>query len=279
MKKGSFFASTIILLVLGAAVFFIGWVQFFVKPGYCGVMTSKTSGIYPKPIVSGEFTWRWERLLPTNTELRVFSLAPYKSRQSVSGALPSAELYAAMLSPKPDFSYRADMSVTIQLTPGALVEAVRSNDFKEQVELDAWLENKVRLAAQNVTTYLMRSSSEQEIPVDIKALSAESLKEISLAGGQEFNGVDIIFVELHSAKVPDYSLYESARSSYRRFQERVDSALADKAREQANFIAEEERTLKQLDKFGELLQRYPQLEELSKSGNITEVINALRSLR
>ena len=89
MKIKKFFANIVILAIFAAVVFYIGWITFLVKPGFCAVMSSKTSGIYEKPVMSGAMTWRWERLLPTNVTLETFDLAPFKSTQVVSGELPS----------------------------------------------------------------------------------------------------------------------------------------------------------------------------------------------
>ena len=90
MKVKKFFANFIVLLIFSAVVFFIGWIQFYVRPGTCAIMKSKTGGLYHSAVVPGVFTWRWERLLPTNVSLEIFDLSVYKATQSVSGELPSA---------------------------------------------------------------------------------------------------------------------------------------------------------------------------------------------
>ena len=52
MKKlTKFFFNLIIILIFAVCVFFAGWIQFYVKPGNCAIMQSKTSGIYEKPII------------------------------------------------------------------------------------------------------------------------------------------------------------------------------------------------------------------------------------
>ena len=85
MKVKKFFANFIVLLIFSAVVFFIGWIQFYVRPGTCAIMKSKTGGLYHSAVVPGVFTWRWERLLPTNVSLEIFDLSVYKATQSVSG--------------------------------------------------------------------------------------------------------------------------------------------------------------------------------------------------
>lgn len=89
MKKA--LASLIILILFGGVVFYLGWVQFDVPIGNYGLMLSKTSGVYPELIQSGTFLWRWERLLPTNTQLRIFSLDPVSQTDTFNSSLPSAQ--------------------------------------------------------------------------------------------------------------------------------------------------------------------------------------------
>ena len=67
---------TLIVLVCAAAVFFFGWTQFSVPAGKYGVMLSKSGGYYPQAVIPGNFTWRWERIVPTNAQILVFDLTP-----------------------------------------------------------------------------------------------------------------------------------------------------------------------------------------------------------
>ena len=105
----------IILLVFAGVCFYIGWITFLVKPGYCAVMSSKTSGIYEKPIMPGVFTWRWERLLPTNVSLETFDLAPFKSTQVVSGSLPSSKIYDEFSGVKHNFDYNFKFNLSFMI--------------------------------------------------------------------------------------------------------------------------------------------------------------------
>ena len=123
MKK--FFVSVIIIAIFAGILLFIGWTQFSIPSGTTGVMISKTGGIHPSAIIPGEFTWRWERLLPTNTEIRVFSMYPKTVTSTLSGSLPSAEIYSPMLEGRPDFSYSFTVSLDLQLKQGSLPSFVR----------------------------------------------------------------------------------------------------------------------------------------------------------
>ena len=114
MKKGKkFLVKIILLLIVAAAVFFLGWVSFFVKEGTCTIMQSKTGGLYGKPIEYGQFVWRPERLLPTNATLTSYKLSQYEVSKSYSGTLPSANLYKEFVNPNPNFSYELEFKMTI----------------------------------------------------------------------------------------------------------------------------------------------------------------------
>ena len=129
MTVKRFFANIIVLAVFAAAVFFIGWVQFFVKPRHCAVMQSKTGGIYSKPIVPGSFEWRWERLLPTNVTLTAFSTEPVNSVQTVSGTLPGGETYSSLLEGNPSFSYSMTLQITASVAPKTFLNFFRTIKF------------------------------------------------------------------------------------------------------------------------------------------------------
>ena len=135
MKAKKFFGNLVVLAIFGAVIFYIGWITFRVKPGYCAVMTSKTCGIYEKPVVAGAFTWRWERLLPTNVTLETFDLSPYKTTQVVSGELPSAKLYKDYAGSSADFSYNIKFNISMSISPEQIVVLYRNNVIRTNEDL------------------------------------------------------------------------------------------------------------------------------------------------
>ena len=74
MKK--FLITFFILLILAGVFFFLVWVQFSVPVGSYGVIASKTHGVDPQLVKSGEFRWVWYKLIPTNVKIAVFSPEP-----------------------------------------------------------------------------------------------------------------------------------------------------------------------------------------------------------
>ena len=224
MKKiKKIFIDFIIILIAAVAVFFIGWIQFYVKPGNCGVMVSKTGGLYEKPVVSGSFVWRWERLLPTNVDLRIFSLTPYKSTQVISGELPSSELYSSYLAVKQDFSYRIQLRVSLCSSPEKLVQIVKQNDIHTQEDLNAFYELKAKSVLQNVVKIYMQGDS--DFTAYESVLSSEQVKKIISYSSGDLDLVDITGIEVLSSKIPDIALYETARKTYEEYQKKVSDIL------------------------------------------------------
>ncbi len=268
MKK--FFANVIVILMAAAAIFFIGWVQFLVKPGYCGVLTSKTGGIYKEPIVSGKFAWRWEKLLPTNAQVHVFSLSPHKTHCTEQGILPSGELYASKLDGKADFSYKVDMDISLELSPENIHALFSENKISSEDDLNAWYELKARLISSALADRMIK----EKLSLTAAELSALSSEFAADLGGAKISSVDVL-----AAEIPDFELYNMAKNSYSAYQNELDAKLRELASAQAKTLAEENRSMQQLEKFANLLKQYPQLESLAKSDNFSQIINALNTAR
>jgi hypothetical protein len=275
MSKNRIVANIVVLMVAAAAVFFIGWLQFTVRPGNCAIMVTKTGGVYEKPIVPGKFEWRWERLLPTNVDLRTFALTPYTSKQSVSGSLPSADIYSKQMKNNPDFSYAAVLSITMEATPEQILNLVKSRNIKSQKELNDYFDSRAVLAAKKVMEYFL-DKKESDISFSTKAVSNDELAEIITNDKNDFLDMSITDVSVISAKVPDLYLYKLAKNSYNSYQLQVTESLRKIAGEQAVSIVEENRSLERLEKLGQLLQKYPQLQEVFKNGDATSIMNAVK---
>lgn len=276
MKVKKFFANFIVLLIFSVVVFFIGWIQFYVRPGTCAIMKSKTGGLYHSAVVPGVFTWRWERLLPTNVSLEIFDLSVYKATQSVSGELPSASFYSSRFSDKKvDFSYDVEISVSMSLSPEGIYKLVSENKITSNNDLKGFYDAKAKLVASLVAEYLVSSS----LLVKPSALSQKEIQEVIEKKTSEFDGIFISSVELLDSKIPDVELYNLAKANYASYLELLNSKMAQKAESQAEFFVEQDRTLAQLEKLGSMLQKFPQLEEMFKTGDAAQIINAVKSMR
>lgn len=274
--------SLVIILLAAAAVFFIGWVQFGIKPGECGVMVSKTSGTLERPLLPGSFIWRWEKLLPTNVSMHKFKMEPRKSVLSYSGSLPGADLYSKMLGSVPDFSY--EIEIVVQLSPKAeaLVTLVEKNEIASQDDLDAYLDNKAKLVAGLVADKLLpsglstpASSSRWTGYLSAKALDKSALDSLAEQAAEDLAAVTLNSVEITKARLPDMESYEGIKDIYGNYKEELDKSIKESAALYADQMNEEERSVRLLEKYAELLKKYPQLKDL---GTINEVSKALQGL-
>ncbi len=276
MKK--LFVNFIFLLLIAALVFFVGWVQFSVKPGFCGIMTSKTGGLYPEPIENGHFLWRWEKLIPTNANITTFSLEPCTFSKSVSGSLPSAQIYSKQLNPSPDFSYNIQADISLSLSPKQILALVRDKGIENQEDLESYLEGKAGLVAQKTVDFLLNKDKSYTLTSPV-SFSEEELKSFSAAYTADFSDFTLVSVNFTLAKIPDMKMYKSAVESFSLYKSEVDAQLKVLAKNQAQVLVQENRSMQQLEKFADLISKYPQLEELSKSANFTDIINALNNAR
>lgn len=275
MNKGKIIANSVVILIVAIAVFFIGWIPFNLNEGKCGVMVSKTGGVYEKPIVPGKFIWRWERLLPTNATIRLFSISPLESKQTVSGSLPSADVFSKQLKDEPDFTYKVDLSVTLRVTPEEMVTLVKKYDFSTQEQLASYLQTRAEIAAKKVTEYFLENK-ESDLSFSTNAVTDQELQAIVAKSGDDFALVTIDSVSVTAAKIPDLTLYKLAKTSYEEYQKEVTESLKKAAADQAASVVEENRSLERLEKLGQLLQKYPQLQEIFKNGDITSIMNAIK---
>lgn len=277
MKIKKIFWNVILLAVFSAVIFYIGWITFRVKPGFCAVMTSKTSGIYEKPIIAGSWTWRWERLLPTNITLETFDLAPYKTTQVIAGDLPSAKLYKEYVSSDVDFSYNIKFNISMSISPEQIVKLYKKNILKTNYDLQEYYNNKSRIVASLIADYIIENNKGYKIQPS--ALTEAEILKIIMNKKDEFEGIAFSSIEISDCRIPDFEVYCKAKESYEEFLKFLNSKLEKQAEKNAATYIETDRTLKQFEKIGELMKKYPHLQDLFKSGDASAVINALKIVK
>ena len=275
MKK--FFANFIILLVFAGVCFYIGWITFLVKPGYCAVMSSKTSGIYEKPIMPGVFTWRWERLLPTNVSLETFDLAPFKSTQVVSGSLPSSKIYDEFSGVKHNFDYNFKFNLSMNFTPEAILQMYKANKFRTNDDLFEFYENRAKLAASFVAESLVQKKSNSILQVT--AFSESQILEILMSHKSDFEGIAFSSVELVDCTLPDYDVYVESKKAYEEYLESLKTRLDEKAEKHADQYLEQQMIIEQFEKLGALMKKYPQFEDLFKGGDAAAIVKAMKDIK
>ncbi len=204
--------SIVFLLICAAVIFFIGWVQFLVPAGSYGIMISKTGGLYPQPIESGVFIWRWERLLPTNTQLRIFDLTPQTITETVEGMLPSAELYQHVLAKKTDFSYSVTLEISLRVPKDKLVTLIHDKDFANQETLNKWIQNQSTRIASNAADSLIQQSFAASDRGQLFTLQSVNMEDLRAVLNNKEQYLEITDITVKTGKIPDTALYRLAQT-------------------------------------------------------------------
>jgi len=257
MKK--FLITLLILIILCAAAFFIGWVQFSVPPGLYGVINSKTHGVDPETVRSGEFRWLWYKLIPTNVKIAVFRIEPVKFHVDFNSSLPSGDSYASFAGLEANFSWELKGDITFSLDPAALVSVVSRYNLASQEDLDAHMQN----IAQNIEVIILRvlSSAETDSLRLEKILAGNADAEMEKEIKDQFPQIrDFSFI-IQSVKYPDFVLYRQVRLLYDEFLTKQREYVAAAFGRRAENHIEAQFHFGELERYGELLTKYPVLLE------------------
>jgi len=273
---------TLIVLACAAAVFFFGWTQFSVPAGKYGVMLSKSGGYYPQAVIPGNFTWRWERLVPANAQILVFDLTPRQVNYTADGTLPSADRYAKVLNTKDDFSWSFGIDALVTLKPEQLVPTVEKNTIQTQEALESYIDSHIQAMLQ---TIMYRYVSElidnpyeyQQIKTDHHILSEKIKGELAKTAGQNFS---VEAVTLTKLAIPDIHTYKIAEQAYNTYEQQREILLAETAAKEAQYSASEQFQIERLTKWGDFLAKYPHIIELIAVAqqDSKAALNALKSL-
>jgi hypothetical protein len=270
MKK--FICVLILLVCAGAAVFLAGWVQLALPQGQYGVMETKTNGMVPQVFQAGHIDWRWERLIPKNAKLYLFSSKAYTAARTVSGTLPSAATYSSQMDSKPDFSYSFTITSSVTVKPEALLPLMEKTGIRTQEELDTALAQKSAEIASATVEFLL--SRPQASPLDtIRVLVDEDAIRVKINSDSYFSDITLESVSASEVKIPDLELYQLAKESYLNYLAQVTAAVKSAAEAQAFSMVKNNAALERLEKLAELLEKHPTLAELiSKNGVIGDTL-------
>ncbi|MDR3020712.1 MAG: hypothetical protein LBU66_07400 [Treponema sp.] len=254
MKK--FFFTLFILIVLGAVGFFFGWAQLEVPPGSYGVISSKTHGTDPRLIQSGEFRWIWYKLIPTNVQISVFKLDPVKYPIDFNSSLPSGNTYAAFSGlSSSDFSWNLRGEISLRINPDKLIDLVSQYNLTDQETLDAYLQE----IAKSINVIILRTLSSDDIETQRleKILSGNPDNELEREIMSRYAYIrDFSFV-ISSARFPDFVLYRQVRLVYEDFLSKQREFVTASLGRRAESHIEAQFHFGELERYGELLTKYP----------------------
>jgi hypothetical protein len=269
MKKALGFF--IVVIILGGVAFFFGWAQLSVPPGSYGVLRSKTHGTDPEVIREGEFRWVWHKLIPTNVAILVFAPNQVSVPVSVRGTLPLADIYAEKTGIAADFSYHIEADLSFSIKPEALPGLALTRGVTDQAALEEHEKSLGReidlFARERLEVYASRGELFQE-PEPYGGLGSASAR-LEEEIGRSFPDVENLSYVIRSAKMPDFALYATARSLYGDYLKRQQELLGAEIAGQAERSLEALFRFEELEKYGELLTKYPallQYLELTRAG-------------
>ncbi len=255
MKK--FLFSLLVLLLLAAVVFGFGYVPLRTQVGSVTLLFSKTSGWDSQPIEPGVFAWRWELLIPTNTQIIHFPDQKRSVRVERSDILPSAELYAQFLEGKPSLEQRVIIQVSFRPTPQWIASlaprGLEPGDLGEQLQ---FIDQEIKTATGVFLESVVHENLENALLRD-DALSSTLLAALS----QRFPEVDLIAVVVEELHMPDLALWRSGREAYNTVQTARQAALAATASVTAQEDIARERMITAIERFGTVFQEYPVILE------------------
>ena len=255
MKK--FLLTLIILLILGGAVFLLGWAQLKVPPGSYGVITSKTHGVDPLPVHSGEFRWVWYKLIPTNVKIAVFRLDPEKFPINFRDSLPSGDSYASFAGVDADFSWEIRAAITFSIDPDSLVKVISKHNITDQQALDAYSQN----LAKDIEVLILRtlSSGETDTLRLERIMSGSQDAEMEMEIASRFPEIRDFSLTIQSARFPDFILYTQLRLLYEDFLAKQREYVISAFGRRAESHIEGRLRFAELERYGELLTKYPVL--------------------
>ncbi|MDR2483623.1 MAG: hypothetical protein LBD08_08350 [Treponema sp.] len=263
MRK--FFVGLILILILGGTAFFFGWAQLTVPPGSYGVMRSKTHGIDAGLIREGEFRWVWYKLIPANVSITLFTPSHIERLISVRGVLPQADSYKTFLGLDARFSYEVSASLSFSIKPEALAALVSGQGLTSQETLQDY-EGKLAAALESFAEQRLRVYAEEGDTL-MKLLETGSPERLLADIRHAYPDLENLFCAVRASTVPDFALYQSARSLYEEYLQRQRELLAAEVRESAGRRLESQFRFDELARYGELLTKYPILLEYLALGN------------
>lgn len=243
----------VILVLLGGAVFYFGWVQFQIPPNSYAVIFSKTGGWEPDPISAGTFTWRWERLLPTNLTLYVYPLEPQQIRVETEGDLPSGDVYAGAIGASVDFRYRVEADVRYTVRPESLPTIAQEG--VAPADLPEWysgFETSVRETVVEAFGDALSGRGETPSPASLQENARSRLES-------RFPELEVTAVSPRSTSFPDYDLYVRAKEVYLGSLQAYEEGVAEAERQAAFSATQQERRIELLREYGKILSEYPVL--------------------
>ncbi|MGL4982549.1 MAG: hypothetical protein ACRC4W_06840 [Treponemataceae bacterium] len=252
MKKAISF-----LFIIGCAgfAFYFGYLQLHVPINSYGVLVSKTSGVFEKPIIKGDFLWRWEPLIPTNAQIRLFNTSPQQFSFEVKGELPSSKLYTDILAgqslnEQSDFDYEIIFTADVSINPEQLPSLIEKNGMIDQNSMDSFLKTHAQHLSKTFEEEFVNS-----FLIDDNFVFDDFLDQLSLQS--KYTSLNIADANIQIKKAPNKELYVFAKTLYESYTQRRKESIELITKEQSELSAEDFFKIARYEQWGKILTEYP----------------------
>ncbi len=255
MKK--FIFLLILLLIASGAALYFGWVR--IPENSQAVIFSKITGYEDKAIESGSFHWRWQKLIPKTFKVHIFDLSQHTASVVSEGQLPSGNLYSSILSGNPDFAYRISFSISYTVNSSRLPELFKNgSSYAENPE--EWYREKDKIIESEGNKFIASLKKSSGTASD----SSEIEKKLGDHLISSLNDITVTALTLNEYNIPDMDLYNEAKRQYLNLVKNKENLIIESESRSAKDNADLERQLELLEKYGELLTKYPILLDYIK---------------
>jgi hypothetical protein len=246
---------SILVSIIGGTVFFLGWVQLMVPLDAYGILRSKTHGVDPQIIRSGEFRWVWYTLIPTNAKIQTFTLNQINRYWSMRDTLPSGKEYADFAGFTLDFSYHLYINLSFSLKPDSLVSLVETRHIQDQPDLEAYettLGDQIETYTLQRLRFYARDQAKLEEMVDSGSIAAVNADILRV-----FPHIENLTCSIKTRDFPDISLYQQFKGLYSGYLARQQRYIQSAATLKPETRVQTQFRLDNLARYGELLTKYP----------------------
>ncbi|MCL2793219.1 MAG: hypothetical protein FWD87_09020 [Spirochaetaceae bacterium] len=257
MKK---FVLFLIFLILSAGtVAYFGWVQ--IPENSYGVFFSTVTGYDKNVLETGNFHFRWQRLIPKNSKTYIIDNALRRRNITISGMLPSGSMFSQVMHGNPDFSYTVSTTVTYSISKDFImeyfIEKRNISTFDEETGIDnffAETDRQIQSLLRNYieTRFLISVGDTQNNAPP--GFSAEQFREIIRSN---IHSIEVSELAILNTRFPDINLYRLASIQYREIADEKRRSLLELELLAATREADLTRRLGALRRYAELLNQFP----------------------
>lgn len=263
----------ILLLIAAGVVLYFGWVN--IKPGFFGIAHSTLTGTVEYPLESGKIHWFWQKLIPKSFHLYMVERKPIIQSFTTTHSLPGSEQLAEFgkfdLTIQTDIQYSIEYDAALRLIASGLY--VEFEDHFARLVSTRVDEAVAGFVLDNMT---LHSQYDEEISYSMLSRLEKSIDRSIGNVVRDYELVDASW-SITYIEIPQMELYNDALGRYFSHLEKVYSFKEeelDRESEHLTLMKEHDLEIDRWERYGELIQKYPELlkffyiEKLSEQADV-----------